>query len=111
VLVDVENIALLMAESDLAIGAAGGTAWERCCLGLPALVVVVADNQIAGAKALEAHSAALLLGDADSIPRSLPAALSRLTRPKLRQLTAAASGVTDGCGVARVVAEMETLDG
>ncbi len=38
-------MAQLMADSDLAIGAAGATSWERCCLGLPTVMVVLADNQ------------------------------------------------------------------
>lgn len=45
VLVGVSNMAQLMAESDLAIGAAGSTTWERCCVGLPTLMLTVADNQ------------------------------------------------------------------
>jgi len=50
--VDVKDMASLMAQSDLAIGAAGGTAWERACLGLPALMFVLADNQETGARGL-----------------------------------------------------------
>jgi UDP-2,4-diacetamido-2,4,6-trideoxy-beta-L-altropyranose hydrolase len=45
VLVGVSNMAQLMANSDLAIGAAGSTSWERCCLGLPAIQLVLALNQ------------------------------------------------------------------
>jgi len=33
----VSNMAQLMANSDLVIGAAGGTSWERCCMGFPLL--------------------------------------------------------------------------
>src|SRR5690606_35975420 len=36
VVFNVDNMAQRMAESDFAIGAAGSTSWERCCLGLPA---------------------------------------------------------------------------
>lgn len=43
--VGVNNMAQLMADSDLAIGAAGATSWERCCLGLPTAMMVLADNQ------------------------------------------------------------------
>jgi len=38
-------MAEVMAASDLAIGAAGSTSWERCCLGLPSIMVVLAKNQ------------------------------------------------------------------
>ena len=40
-----ENISNLMLEADLAIGSAGSSSWERCCLGLPSIVVTVAENQ------------------------------------------------------------------
>lgn len=40
------NIAKLMAGADLAIAAGGSSTWERCCLGLPTIVVAIADNQV-----------------------------------------------------------------
>lgn len=55
VLVGVENMAELMANSDLAIGASGSTSWERCCLGLPSIFIVLADNQKVIAEFLESH--------------------------------------------------------
>lgn len=42
----VDNIAELMNEADLSIGAGGTTTWERCFLGLPAIVIALAENQI-----------------------------------------------------------------
>lgn len=42
----VSNMAQLMNEADLAIGAGGATTWERCFLGLPAIVIAIADNQV-----------------------------------------------------------------
>ena len=59
--VGVDNMAQLMAESDLAIGAAGSTSWERCCLGVPTIQVVLAQNQVAIAQALSQADAALML--------------------------------------------------
>lgn len=56
--VGVNNMAQLMADSDLAIGAAGATSWERCCLGLPSVMVVLADNQRTIAHNLYAAGAA-----------------------------------------------------
>ena len=47
----ISNIAELMAEADLALGAAGTTTWERCFLELPTVVIAVAENQVEGAKA------------------------------------------------------------
>ena len=42
----ISNMAELMAAADLAIGAGGTASWERCCLGLPALLASIADNQL-----------------------------------------------------------------
>jgi UDP-2,4-diacetamido-2,4,6-trideoxy-beta-L-altropyranose hydrolase len=53
----VENMAELMAAADLAIGAGGTTTWERCCLGLPSIVLVLADNQREVAEAMSAAGA------------------------------------------------------
>ena len=42
----VSNMAQLMANADLCLGAGGTTTWERCFLGLPAIVTAIAENQI-----------------------------------------------------------------
>jgi UDP-2,4-diacetamido-2,4,6-trideoxy-beta-L-altropyranose hydrolase len=42
----ISNMAELMNEADLAIGAGGSTTWERCFLGLPAIVIAIAQNQV-----------------------------------------------------------------
>lgn len=109
VLVGAGDMARLMAEADLAVGAAGGSAWERCAVALPSLVVVVADNQRFSAAALDAAGAALLLGEvgAGGWRERLAAALSRLADPDARRaMAAAAARVTDGLGAQRVVQAM-----
>lgn len=40
-----DDMATLMSEHDFAIGAAGGMTWERCCIGLPSIVIPIAENQ------------------------------------------------------------------
>lgn len=35
----------LMLRADLAVGGGGATMWERCCVGLPSVVVPIAENQ------------------------------------------------------------------
>lgn len=101
--VNVQNMAQLMADSDLAIGAAGSTSWERCCLGLPSLIAVLAENQRKGAAALERSGSAKILGDLDAIPRTLRSMLSVLmSANELRHLSQASYSITDGQGVSRV---------
>lgn len=57
------TVSSLMESADLAVGAAGGTAWERCLLGLPTLAITVAKNQRPGAVALAKAGAARWLGE------------------------------------------------
>jgi UDP-2,4-diacetamido-2,4,6-trideoxy-beta-L-altropyranose hydrolase len=58
----VGNIAELMASADLAIGAGGSTTWERCALGLPSIVVSLAENQVAIAEGVHQMGAQIYLG-------------------------------------------------
>ena len=57
-----DEMARLMARADVAFGAGGSTAWERLCLGLPAMVFVLADNQALPAAGVAAAGAAMDLG-------------------------------------------------
>lgn len=65
--VDLPSLALLMNRADIALGGAGATSWERICVGLPALVVCVAENQKPIAEEMEKRGIALWLGSADTI--------------------------------------------
>jgi UDP-4-amino-4,6-dideoxy-N-acetyl-beta-L-altrosamine N-acetyltransferase len=101
--VNVSNMAQLMAESDLSIGAAGGTSWERCCLGLPAIVVVLAGNQRDGAHALEQRGCVKLIDQLADLPHLLREMLGETVSPHvLSQLSQSSSNITDGNGSARV---------
>jgi spore coat polysaccharide biosynthesis predicted glycosyltransferase SpsG len=100
---NVNNMAQLMADSDLAIGAAGGSSWERCCLGLPTLSVVLAENQRNGAAALEQSGSVKLLGSVNDIPYNLQSMLNSLvTSDATSQLSKKSCLVADGQGASRV---------
>ena len=64
---NVVNMAELMAWADLAIAGAGTTCWEMCLLGLPAIVIVVAENQRFIAAHLAEIGAAVNAGPSESI--------------------------------------------
>jgi spore coat polysaccharide biosynthesis predicted glycosyltransferase SpsG len=101
--VQTARMAELMLAADCAICATGNTTWERCALGLPALVTILADNQMATAQALDAAGAHQLLGwqhtlVADDYAR----ALLSLDSQKLRRMSATAARMCDGQGVERV---------
>ena len=107
VLVGVSNMAELIAKSDLAIGAAGGTALERCCLGLPSFVLVLAENQLAGAIALQNEGAIILLETCGDLAEYLgPSYSVQFAQQALKKLSITASTVTDGKGCFRVVDHM-----
>lgn len=61
-LLDDVDIARRMAESDIAVTAGGTTTFEMAMLGLPALIVQIADNQRANAQAWERAGVAVDLG-------------------------------------------------
>lgn len=113
VLTGVGNMAELMANSDLAIGAAGATSWERCCLGLPTVMVVLAQNQQKVARELEAAAAVILLAPIENIQSVLPGLLQEVLKDgaALRSLSASAARITDGLGMQAILGYLEQFDG
>lgn len=101
VLNGVSNMAQLMADSDLAIGAAGATSWERCCLGLPTIMLVLADNQSKIAKVLSEAGVAHVF-DSSKL-KGQPLITTECSQPLwLGAMSSAAAAITDGHGAARV---------
>jgi UDP-2,4-diacetamido-2,4,6-trideoxy-beta-L-altropyranose hydrolase len=41
----VDDVATVMYDHDIAVGAAGTTSWERACVGLPCVMIPLAENQ------------------------------------------------------------------
>ncbi len=111
VLVGVSNMAQLMADSDLAIGAAGATSWERCCLGVPAIMLVLADNQHKVAQGLMHAGAALLLTQRPEAAAQLAAWFESLCRDpaQLCRMSESAAGIVDGLGTNSVLECLEAM--
>lgn len=61
------HMAELMSKATLMIGAGGSTHWERCALALPALVVTLADNQVASTLALVEAGVCAYLGRGEDL--------------------------------------------
>lgn len=105
--VGVRDMARLMADSDLAIGAAGTTAWERACLGLPSLTIVVADNQRAGADALENAGCICKLELSENISSDLKEALVTIVDAEMMvAISRSCAVLTDGLGANLVVGSL-----
>ena len=103
------DVAELMAQADLAIGASGSTSWERCCLGVPTLCLTRAANQVAIAEGLAAAGAVVNLGDGAALSvDDLTCALRQLIAAPtvLASMSRTAHGLVDGLGIERVVARM-----
>jgi UDP-2,4-diacetamido-2,4,6-trideoxy-beta-L-altropyranose hydrolase len=96
--VDVDNMAEIMADSDMAIGAAGSTTWERCCLGLPTIQLLTADNQKTVFKFLSKGGIVKDLNSIEELPKCIEEFKSKLGSSSLLS-----SKVCDGFGVNRVM--------
>lgn len=103
---DVADMATLMSSADLAVGAGGSTSWERCCLGLPSLLLVLADNQRRVAETLSLAGAASVTGTAEHFSEAkLTGELRELIADarKLYTMAMCAASICDGCGTQRVL--------
>lgn len=108
---NVSNMAELLAAADLALGAAGSSTWERACLGLPALVVTVADNQRPIARAADAAGLFTWLGDAACLNEvRLAEAIDRAIAAPAQRLAQGERGLAlvDGEGAWRVAEVIQT---
>lgn len=102
------DMAQLMCEADLAIGAGGTTLWERCCLGLPSIAFALADNQLDQLHQAAAQGVVLAPtvppDDAQALARQLTACLEN---PELlAAVSRRAMSLVDGQGTARLLREL-----
>jgi spore coat polysaccharide biosynthesis predicted glycosyltransferase SpsG len=113
----VDDLAALAAASDLVVSAAGTSVWELCCLGVPAALLCVADNQEPAYRRLVAEGVTGGLGLLAAIRADPAAAVAELAGlidgPERRTaLARTAHALVDGDGRTRVVAALtELLDG
>lgn len=103
--VDSREMEHLIASADLAVGAAGVSSLERCCLGLPTVVLALAENQRLVARNLDRAGAAFYV---ESLEEAVSAAANLIEDPAtLRRMSEAASLLVDGRGAERVSAAMD----
>jgi UDP-2,4-diacetamido-2,4,6-trideoxy-beta-L-altropyranose hydrolase len=106
VFANVKNMAEIMSKTDLCIGAAGSTSWERCCMGQPTITFSIANNQREIAKQLSQKNVAIYSNISnllvnfeqffDGTGKELQSTLSINSRQ-----------ICDGFGASRVVEELE----
>ena len=101
----------LMAWADLAISAAGSTCWELAFMGLPMLLVVLAENQRPNATSLDELGVARNLGWHGELSKDKvrAAIIHILDDPSVRaSMSEKGSVLVDGRGASRVVTEMRS---
>jgi len=103
--IDVSNMAELMANVDLALGAGGTTSWERCCLGLPSLLVELANNQRGVIQLIEKKGAGISLGSIEklSVERIGVALSEAANKTTLLRMAKAGTALVDGRGSDRTL--------
>ncbi|WP_081841287.1 UDP-2,4-diacetamido-2,4,6-trideoxy-beta-L-altropyranose hydrolase [Alicyclobacillus macrosporangiidus] len=105
--VNTSRMAELMASADLALGAGGTTTWERCCLGLPTWVTIVAENQRQATAVLERMGVVCCLGESGhTTDKDYADIWERLQATQLRAMSARGMELVDGLGTRRVVDSM-----
>ncbi len=111
--VGVERMSDVLVGSDLAIGAVGVSMWERCCLGVPSLVVGLTPAQDDLAEQLARRGLVRYLGPSHMLgPASYQSAvMGALGDPgPVRDMAVRASAFVDGRGAERVAAIMSEHD-
>ena len=103
---DAAHLAGFFARHDLQIGAGGGASWERCCIGAPTLLLIVADNQQAVVPGLAREE---IVATADTLTsEAIGTALAALLDDPDRRAKLAhrARALVDGKGAARVAGSL-----
>lgn len=107
-----DHMAELLAASDLGLGAGGVSMIERFCMGLPSIVIPIAENQRPGARHAKALGAIELV---DPEPQERVAAIATALRDlmlqpdRLQTMSRAACALCDGRGAGRVAETMQCM--
>jgi UDP-2,4-diacetamido-2,4,6-trideoxy-beta-L-altropyranose hydrolase len=109
----VSDMPEFMEWADLAVAAAGSTTWELAFMGAPTLLVVLADNQLEVARAMDSEGACVDLGWHHQLTTAgLCEAVQAICedRPRRAELARRAREKVDGRGGARVLAAMRACE-
>jgi len=100
------DLADLMENADLTIGAGGATSWERCCLGLPTIVVSTAENQRPACNTLSENDLIYYLGHVGDVTAEMirERVINMAKNPEaLCEISVKSMALVDGEGVNKVV--------
>ncbi|MFI8622103.1 UDP-2,4-diacetamido-2,4,6-trideoxy-beta-L-altropyranose hydrolase [Marinomonas sp. NPDC078689] len=103
----VENMAEFMSMFDVAIGAPGSSSWERACLGIPSILVPLAENQRAICSTLVDVGASLQL-DISLIDKKLKSSYNQLLT-HYHKMKITNFKLCDGLGTKRIMEDVESI--
>lgn len=107
---NVSNMAQLMSNSDLIIGAAGSSLWEGFCLGVPTVAYVSAENQHTAANILEQAGIAKIARKPGDIAPCIAESISDLSNlTYYKNLIGKITSISDGTGVHKLVAKLDLV--
>ncbi len=104
------NVSKLMAAADLYIGSPGIATWERCCVGLPSIIMTTHPAQVETAQYLHSKKICLYMGESRAIAaEQIAANVSRvMSNPEmLSEFSKNSLATVDGQGVERCYREMQ----
>jgi UDP-2,4-diacetamido-2,4,6-trideoxy-beta-L-altropyranose hydrolase len=103
------HLADLMSDADLAIGAGGATLWERMCMGLPSIVISLAENQVLLAEHLAKQRWINYLGPAEAVkPEAVRSAIQTYShKAEYLRISAENRKLCDGLGVEKMIQKLQ----
>jgi spore coat polysaccharide biosynthesis predicted glycosyltransferase SpsG len=112
VIAPTNDLPRLLGEADAVVSACGTSAWELCTLGIPSLLIAVADNQRRSLADVQSIGVALgidAIKSASEHRDEIGESMSRLISEQSlrRALTGRCGELFDGAGKVRVVEAME----
>jgi len=109
---NVENMAELILAADLCIGAGGTTTWERCCVGLPAITIILAENQKNISEGLDKDGALINLGWHQNVTENnIKEVIKGLIEDpqRMASMSDKSRQLVDGEGVGRVIDTINSI--
>jgi UDP-2,4-diacetamido-2,4,6-trideoxy-beta-L-altropyranose hydrolase len=103
------DMAEIMAWADIAISAAGSTAWELAYMGVPSILVVLAENQMSVARELDNRRIGLNLGGLHALTsRQITSEMEKLllSEQERSEMSYRGRKLLDGYGVDRIIHKM-----
>lgn len=103
------RMAELMLEADLAISSGGTITWELCCLGVPTLQIILAQNQVGAVQELERCGITQNIGwhEQTSTQQIHQAVMGLMAdRQTRKEMSVRAKALVDGLGTQRVLSEI-----